>query len=206
MTKVSEADLAWLAGIVDGEGCFSVKRPITRQGAHRPGHRTSYQTWLVICNTSEPMMRRVRSIYDALGVTGAKPRRVWKGKKATRWQHWLEIARKHELLRVTQAILPHLTAKRDEALVVEWFLKRACGVKNYKPTSLDRLALESMAAIKRNGGEAPAEILEILREVIPNQAVSGSHLADGLETEGVETTSVSSNDNPKHECPATALH
>ncbi len=206
MTKVSEADLAWLAGIVDGEGCFSVKRPITRQGAFRNGQRTSYQVWLVICNTSEPMMLRVKRIFDALGVTGAKPRRVWKGKKATRWQHWLEIAKKHELLRVTQAILPHLTAKRDEALVVEWFLKRACGVKSYKPTSLDRLALESMAAIKRNGGEAPAEILEILREVIPSQAVSGSHLAGGLETEGVETTSVSSNDNPTHECPTTALH
>ncbi len=206
MTKVSETDLAWLAGIVDGEGCFSVKRPIARQGAHRCGQRTSYQAWLVICNTSEPMMRRVRSIYDALGVTGAKPRRVWKGKKATRWQHWLEIAQKHELLRVTQAILPHLTAKRDEALVVEWFLKRACAVKSYKPTSLDRLALESMASIKRNGGEAPAEILEILREVIPNQAASGGHLAGDQDAEGVETRSVRSNDNPTHECPTTDLH
>ena len=206
MTKVSETDLAWLAGIVDGEGCFSVKRPITRQGVCRNGQRTSYQVWLVICNTSEPMMRRVKDIFDALGVGGAKPRRVWKGKKATRWQHWLEIARKHELLRVTQALLPHLTAKRDEALVVEWFLKRACGASSYKPTPLDRLALESMAAIKRNGGEAPAEILEILREVIPSQAVSGNHLAGGLEAEGVETTSVSSNDNPTHECPTTALH
>lgn len=205
MSKVSEADLAWLAGIVDGEGCFSVKRPIVRK-SYQSGKRTSYQLWLVICNTSEPMMRRVRDIYDALGVTGAKPRRVWKGKKATRWQHWLEIAQKHELLRVTQAILPHLTAKRDEALVVEWFLKRACGVKNYKPTSLDRLALESMAAIKRNGGEAPAEILELLREVIPSQAVSGDHAAGGQETEGVETRSVSPNDNPTHECPTAALH
>ncbi len=206
MTKVSEADLAWLAGIVDGEGCFSVKRPITRQGAHRTGQRTSYQLWLVICNTSEPMMKRVRRIYDALGVTGAKPRKVWKGDRATRWQHWLEIAKKHELLCVTQAILPHLTAKRDEALIVEWFLRRACAVKNYKPTSLDRLAMESMAAIKRNGGEAPAEILQVLREVIPSQAVSGNRPADDLETEGVETRSVSSNDNPIHECPATDLH
>lgn len=205
MSKVSEADLAWLAGIVDGEGCFSVKRPIVRK-SYQSGKRTSYQLWLVICNTSEPMMRRVRDIYDALGVTGAKPRRVWKGKKATRWQHWLEIAQKHELLRVTQAILPHLTAKRDEALVVEWFLKRACGAKNYKPTSLDRLALESMAAIKRNGGEAPAEILELLREVIPSQAASGDHIAGGQEAEGVETRSVSPNDNPTHECPTTALH
>lgn len=206
MTKISETDLAWLAGIVDGEGCFSVKRPIVRQGAHRTGKRTSYQLWLVICNTSEPMMLRVKSIFDALGVEGAKPRKVWKGKKATRWQHWLEIARKHELLCVTQALLPHLTAKRDEALVVEWFLKRACAVKNYKPTSLDRLALESMASIKRNGGEAPAEIVELLREVIPSQVVSGDHIAGGQETEGVETRSVSPNDNPTQECPATALH
>lgn len=205
MTKVSEADLAWLAGIVDGEGCFSVKRPIVRK-SYQPGKRTSYQLWLVICNTSEPMMRRVKAIYDALGVTGAKPRRVWKGKKATRWQHWLEVAQKHELLRVTQAILPHLTAKRDEARIVVWFLNRACAAKSYKPTSLDRLAMESMAAIKRNGGEAPAEIRELLREVIPSQAVSGDRSAGDLETEGVETRSVSPNDNPTQECPATNLH
>lgn len=205
MTKVSETDLAWLAGIVDGEGCFSVKRPIVRQGVCRTGKRTSYQLWLVICNTSEPMMLRVKRIFSALGVEGAKPRRVWKGKKATRWQHWLEIARKHELLRVTQALLPHLTAKRDEALVVEWFLKRACAKKSYKPTSLDRLALESMSTIKRNGGEAPAEVLEVLREVIPSRAVSGDRSSGDLETEGVETTSMSSNNNSTQERP-TSVH
>lgn len=205
MTKVSDADLAWLAGIVDGEGCFSVKRPIVRQ-TYQQGKRTSYQLWLVICNTSEPMMRRVKKIYDALGVEVGPIRRAWKGKKATRWQFTLEVARKHTLLMLTQAILPHLTAKRDEALVVEWFLKRACATKSYKPTAFDRLALESMAAIKRNGGEAPAEIRELLREVIPSQAVSGHHLAGGVETEGVETRSMSPNDNSTHECPAPSLH
>ena len=46
----------------------------------------------------------------------------------------------------------------------------------------------------------------MLREVIPSQAVSGHRLADGEEAEGVETRSVSPNDNPTQECPATTVH
>jgi hypothetical protein len=201
----SATDLAWLAGIVDGEGCFSVKRPIVRQNGKRQGSRTSYQIWLVICNTSKPMMDRISQILADHGVAHKKMRKVWKGVKATRWQWWLEIQRKHELLKVTELLLPHLTAKKDEAHVVVWFLSKACQVKQYHRTPFDQLVLETMSTIKKNGGEAPAEVREFLREVIPSQAVPGDR-ASVQGTEGVEARAVSSTDNPPQECPAASLN
>ena len=203
--KLSQTDLAWLAGIVDGEGCFSIKRPIVRQSGRRQGSRTSYQVWLVLCNTSRPMMERVRSIMSAAGLRPQRLRKVWKGKKATRWQYWLDLTRKHDLLRMTELLLPHLTAKRVEAEVVAWFLRRSCKARCYSATHLDRAVLESLSLVKRNGGEAPAELEDLLREVIPNQAVEGSDAVSEGATEGVETRSVSPNDNPIHECPAAHL-
>lgn len=198
---VNDTDIAWLAGIVDGEGCFSVKRPIVRK-TYKPGRVTSYQVWLVVCNTSETMVLRVSEILRGLGVAHQPIRKVWKGKKATRWQYWLHVARKSDLLRATEALLPYLVAKQDEARIVAWFLRKACQVRSYSPSILDRAALEAMASIKRNGGEAPDEVRELLVEVIPSQAVLGDRVARDSKTEGVEARSVSPTNNPTQECPA----
>jgi len=193
--STSETDIAWLAGIVDGEGCFSVKRG---RGARASAH----QLWLVICNTSETMIKRVERILVANGVEFPPVRKVWKGERATRWQWWIHVQKKHALLKVTGLLLPHLTAKRDEALVFAWFLRRACAVKKYKSTLFDKAALDALSAVKRNGGEAPAEVRELLREVIPSQAVQGDRLVDDQGTEGVEARAKTSTSNSLHECPA----
>jgi hypothetical protein len=152
------------------------------------------------------MMDRASRIFKEMGVDHQPIRKVWKGKKATRAQYWLHIAKKAEVLRATEMLLPHLTAKVDEAEVVVWFLRCACQVSVYRTTPLDRAMLDSLSEIKRNGGEAPAEIREMIREVIPSQAISGADTAVGGEMEGVETRSVSPNDNLTHECPAAQLH
>lgn len=203
---VSTADIAWLAGIIDGEGCFSVKRPIVRRSGKRSGYKTSYQVWLVLCNTSLSMVERAQKILRGLGIEPQPIRKRWKGKKATRWQYWLHLAKKADVLRATQALLPHLTAKKTEAEVVVWFLNRACQAKTYKTTHLDRVMLDSMSLIKKNGGEAPAEVADLLREVIPSQAESGASVAAGVDSEGVETRSVSPNNNPTQERPAASLN
>lgn len=199
---VKDTDIAWLAGIVDGEGCFSVKRPIDRADGK---YKTAYQVWLVLCNTSEAMIQRSAAILTDAGIHYQPIRRVWKGARATRWQYWLHVARKIDLLRTTQILLPQLTAKRLEAEIVVWYLTRACQHKVYRTTALDRVLLDAMATIKRNSGEAPTEIRELLREVIPSQAVLGQSSIAIERAEGVETRSVSPNDNPTHERPVPKL-
>jgi hypothetical protein len=193
MNKI--ADIAWLAGIIDGEGCFSVKKPV-RRGTGRACH----QVWLVLCNTSSAMVDRAADIIVGLGCKRPALKKVWKGKKATRWQWWLHVAQKNDLLTITEALLPHLTAKRVEAEVVAFFLRRAVQVPQYKRTALDIVVLESLSLVKRNGGEAPAEVRELLREVIPSEAFRG-HRPD-VRSERVETRRVSANNNPVQECPA----
>jgi hypothetical protein len=150
------------------------------------------------------MVRRAESILKDLGVEHQPIRKVWKGQRATRWQFWLHVAKKHDVLRLTEALLPHLTAKKTEAEIVQWYLSKSCQVAQYRTTELDALVLDSMSAIKRNGGEAPAEVQSVLREVIPSQARLG--LPKGESLEGVETRSVSPNDNPIHECPTSSVH
>ena len=195
--KVAATDLAWLAGIVDGEGCFSVKR---NHGASKSAHMVC----LVLCNTSRPMIDRAVAIMDQLGVKHGSIRKVWKGVKATRWQYWVDVMSKHHMLRLTEALLPHLTAKKVEAEVVLWFLRRQCSARFYRQTQLDQVVLNTLSVVKRNGGEAPVEVRAVLGEVIPSQAVSGVQ-ATGNEAEGVEARSVTSKENPTQECPATLL-
>ena len=74
-------------------------------------------------------------------------------------------------------------------------------VYNDIATALDVALLNALSVVKRNGGEAPAEIEQMIREVIPSQADAGHRQADDEATEGVETRSVSPNNNPTHECP-----
>jgi len=192
-----ETDIAWLAGIVDGEGCFSVKMPVKRGVG-----RTTHQVWLVICNTSRQMIERVVEITAALGAKRPSIRKVWKGKKATRWQYWVNYGAKGDILLVTEALLPQLTAKRVEAEAVAWFLRRACKQRAYKRTALDVAVLESLSVVKRNGGEAVAEVFDLLRTVIPSEALRGTVSAKTGRGERVETRRVSPNNTPAQEPPA----
>lgn len=148
-------------------------------------------------------MVRAEQIMAELSGCHVTIRRTWKGKKAKRWQYWVNVARKESILAVTEALLPHLTAKKTEAEAIVWFFTRACKHRAYKRTELDVAVLESLAAVKRNGGEAPAEVREFLREVIPSQAVSG-HRRFGGETEGVETRGLRPNNKGPQELPASS--
>lgn len=182
-------DIAWLAGIIDGEGCFSIKK-----SKARPNSR---QIWIVMCNTSEPMMLRYNKILESLGVGHQPMRKVWKGEKATRWQFWVHVARKTEALKLTEALLPYLTAKKDEATIVAWYLRRACKHKAYKSNETELELLDMLKIIKSNGGEAPVDVRRRINEVIPSEATEGFS-----SVERVETRNLSPNNNDSHERPA----
>ena len=92
--------------------------------------------------------------------------------------------------------------KRIEARVVEWYLTRACGTRYYKQTEIDRTVLETLRIVKLNSGEAPAEVLSVLREVIPNEILEGP-TSVGCSKERRETRRVNPNNNPAQERPAT---
>jgi hypothetical protein len=200
----NETDIAWLAGIIDGEGCFSVKNPVkTGKGRH------CHQVWIVVCNTNMNMIVRVGNIIENLGCARPSIRKVMKDKVTThrRHQYWIHVARKVDVLRVAEAVMPHLTAKRIECAAVIWYFRRACKVKFYKQTALDKTVLTALSKVKGCSGEAPAEEYELLREVIPSEVflsivpTSVTPVGTQGKNKRVETTQVSLNNNPAHECP-----
>lgn len=143
------------------------------------------------------MVEKASRILKEAGIEHRPIRKVWKGVRATRWQYWLHVAKKEQVRKLAKLLLPYLIAKKDEAEIVIWYLDRACVDRAHKSTELERKMLDLLSIIKRNGGEAPAEIANRIREVIPSQATLGQ---SGVE--GVETRSVSPNNNPIQECPA----
>jgi hypothetical protein len=188
---VPKTDIAWLAGIIDGEGSISCRL--------YPRRKTSVQTQMILCNTSKSMIDRVVSILDDMGIGHGSVRVVDKDVKQPHYkaQYWVEVARKHELLKLLRVLAPHLTAKHYEAVLMIDYLKRKCAVKAYKHTVVDRDLVPMMQALKRSSGEPLPEVVSYLR------GQSRAKLSvDKVLREGVETRSVSSNNNPTHERPA----
>lgn len=148
------------------------------------------------------MITRVTNIIESI-TDGYRPsvRSVWKGAGARKSQFWVHVARKQALLKVTEALLPHLTNKRVEAEVFAWYLRKAVTRKSYWQTELDMLVLRTLTVVKKHSGEVPAEVEEILREIIPNEAFLRVEPLRSTGSERLETTRVSLTNNPAHECP-----
>jgi len=117
-------DLAWAAGIVDGEGCVYIR------GQSSPA--------LAVENTSYPMLRRLHELLG--GRIRPRPRKD-RDKNLTCWE-WYSYAGR-PCLRILRALRPYLVVKGAQAdAVLEY--------QTYPPHSQARRAsLEKLAALKR---------------------------------------------------------
>ena len=113
---VKDTDIAWLAGVFDGEGCVGFKGNKARKAP---------QVYWQIDNTDEILLERVHKILMALEVhhhfhkkgKGAKHhKRAWR----------VQTNGSQHVLKILMCMLPHLTAKRKQAELVceylEWRL------------------------------------------------------------------------------------
>lgn len=109
-----ETDAAWLAGIMDGEGCISTTY------ANGTKSKNHYRCRVEVRNTNPFMIQRITQIMADKGI-----------------QFFLHYLKKREsykeglvfvvtgyksIQRVLQMILPHLTAKYDEAKLMSEFI------------------------------------------------------------------------------------
>ena len=100
---ITETDLAWAAGIIDGEGCILLGRWKAR---NRPG--STYRLSVLVTNTSFMMLHRLREIF---GVGFITPRRAALKHHKPQWS-WHVSCSEAEL--VLRAVEPYIVAKRDE--------------------------------------------------------------------------------------------
>lgn len=116
---MQETNLAWLAGVIDGEGCIAIFRKTVK---HRSGNTTIVPTpYITIVNSSQTLMNECKSILDALGVSmyGLHYSRNETHRPLKRF-----LIKNHKSLEtLLDAILPYLVGKRDQALLMREYLE-----------------------------------------------------------------------------------
>jgi hypothetical protein len=106
-----EVDLAWLAGIIDGEGCLSVDLKKADNG------KSYLMPKVRIINTDVRMIQKCARIYVELGVV------FYYNINKKRRDHWLDqtaiiISSQGSSVKVLKAIMPHLANKQEIAGVM----------------------------------------------------------------------------------------
>lgn len=104
--------LAWLAGILDGEGCLGVynnKQKGRKYYATRPH--------IVIVNTDTILIDEAVMILNALGV---KYYLALRKRANPKWKRsfTLAVQSKKGAIKLLEAVMPHLIAKREQAEIV----------------------------------------------------------------------------------------
>lgn len=103
----SEADFAWAAGFLDGEGCF-LCRPVEKGGQKTPGVLRRKPS-IDACQCAEEPIRKLQRILGGMVIT--LNRKTVTGKTVWHWQN--NSAR--QIRAILPKLLPYLTVKRDAA-------------------------------------------------------------------------------------------
>ncbi len=113
--SISREEAAYLAGIIDGEGCFRVN-------VGKPMNGAGNRTWRVACrltvvNTAPEIIRRLSEIYAKLGI---RFNYLYEKREKDHWKDRLSIVVTNDkaLVKVLHVVMPYLTAKREEALTL----------------------------------------------------------------------------------------
>ena len=111
-----ETDLAWVAGIVDGEGC--IYGHWTNRSKANGGNVC---VEIRIQSTSMAMITKIVEICTALGIHVTFEDTRWRN-KSTKPAHRVSIRRQAEVLRFLRAVRPYLIVKGAEAdVAIEWY-------------------------------------------------------------------------------------
>ena len=116
---VQEVDLAWLAGIIDGEGCFSIFIN-NRKDAINP----SISANLTITNSNCLLLNRCKEILDALEIKYLyqDPKNGHqRGRRVMR----VKIKNYSSLKKIVELLLPFFVGKADQAKIVLEFVSLA---------------------------------------------------------------------------------
>ncbi len=192
----TELDIAWLAGLVDGEGSLVV--------FHDKRANHGLLVHVTMNMVDKETIERVGAIFrelsgDRVPVREKRPLSGF----SRRLQHVVDVSSKAGCLRTLLALRPYLVTKRLQAELIINILRRAVQEKKYSITAIDTVMFELSKRLKRDdSGEARAEAEALLRQVTPSQSIPRLATTARDRMAGVETRRVRRNDNPVHERPA----
>jgi len=160
---LTQEKYAYLAGIVDGEGCISIVRRKTYRGNRRP----VYNSMLMIANTQRCL---IDWLQRATGFDGSVY--VQKTRKAQHRPCWNWTIRMKRCGAMLQNILPYLVIKADQAKLALEFNSRArrspgsIGL-NEGERAYQRWAYETMKSMKKKHDAAASSCPRISRGHLP---------------------------------------
>ena len=148
---VTDTELAWLAGILDGEGSFSVHR---NQKTQRDGFNR-YFTWamsITIVNSDPHLLRRCVDLLVA--ITNRMPYIYLKQPGVGRrplLTFAIRVQRKQDIVAMIEAVLPYLVGKRDQAKLLVDFINSTKGTGHVRihDHALAQQTIDEMKAMKR---------------------------------------------------------
>jgi hypothetical protein len=115
----SETDLAYFAGIIDGEGWIGLQKRFERN------RFTTYKPTIRVTNTDANIIERIQEIWLKLGVNGhlyetTQGPSVANGKPVM----YLQIQKQTLLKKTLEAVLPYLVGKRARAAMLLRFVDK----------------------------------------------------------------------------------
>lgn len=128
--KTIDHRLAWLAGIIDGEGWISFRLQRLRTGA------LNVKWQIGVGNTDAAMMDEVASILNAIGVRHKyylrQPRLGDPRVVARKAQGTIDCERREDCRRLLTALLPYLITKGARAATMLQALDHRIAMQNYR--------------------------------------------------------------------------
>ena len=143
---------AWLAGIIDGEGCFTIYRRTCRSGGKDKAHILSTQANITITNSCAALLDECRLLIDSIGVkyTYIEPRNSTK-----RPLRRISVRNYGSLLVLLDVVDPYLVGKRAQAALLREFVTRAQARKGFQATEERIGYCARMSALNKFGELIP---------------------------------------------------
>ena len=110
--NLSEKDLIYIAGFVDGEGCFCVGKPKRRGKRHfkKPDSEFYYYPYFCVYNTDEQIIRWLVKVIPFLSFGDCPPRKL--GYKP---QYRASSSNRDNIKALFPGLIPHLKIKKRQA-------------------------------------------------------------------------------------------
>src|ERR1041385_6632342 len=135
---VAATDLAWLSGIIDGEGCITAHQNSIRSLGFR----------VAIESVSPVMFEKVTSILQQCGVEYRTEGPMWR-ERSTRPSQRVRVDKKQAVRRLCELTLPYSVVKRAELILVKSYLDKAAAMTYYSDTEEDLKILVTLRELKK---------------------------------------------------------
>jgi hypothetical protein len=134
---IAATDIAWLSGILDGEGCVTAQQNSIRSLTFR----------VTIESVSAAMVDRVCDVLRQSGVEYRMEGPMWR-ERSTRPSYRVRVDKKHAVFQLSNLVLPYSVVKKAELVLIKSYLGKSTKAY-YSATEEDLKILARLRELKK---------------------------------------------------------